>query len=278
MLANNYDLSFFGSEKNIYKGVIEDNNDPLKIGRVRVRVLGVHSHDKNLVPIDTLPWCSCVKSLDFGGFTSGKGVSSVPVTGTWVFCVSENSDLTRFIVLGGIAGVNGHILDADVGFKDPLGIYPKEEYKGKSDHNLLNVSNYLNNHVIETPSGHLIEVNDNGHIKITHTVGSYIQILPDGTINVEAKKDLNINVVGNSNITTAGNTTIDTAGTNLIKSGGDTTVQASGNINATCSELSVNSSGNANVMAGGTGKFKSSGLMTIEGSAVMIKGGSTLMV
>ena len=31
---------------NFYVGVVEDRNDPLKRGRVRVRVLGVHSPDR----------------------------------------------------------------------------------------------------------------------------------------------------------------------------------------------------------------------------------------
>jgi hypothetical protein len=38
-------------------GVVEDRHDPLTMGRVRVRVFGLHSDDRiNEVPIETLPW------------------------------------------------------------------------------------------------------------------------------------------------------------------------------------------------------------------------------
>jgi len=42
---------------NFYIGVVEDRHDPRAMGRVRVRVFGLHSDDRvNEVPIDSLPW------------------------------------------------------------------------------------------------------------------------------------------------------------------------------------------------------------------------------
>ena len=32
-------------------GVVEDRNDPLKTGRLRVRIVGVHTQDKNVLPL-----------------------------------------------------------------------------------------------------------------------------------------------------------------------------------------------------------------------------------
>ena len=38
-------------------GVVEDRaNDPLKLGRVRARILGWHADDKQLLPTNDLPW------------------------------------------------------------------------------------------------------------------------------------------------------------------------------------------------------------------------------
>ena len=37
-------------------GIVEDINDPLKIGRVRVRVSGIHTDDINKIPTESLPW------------------------------------------------------------------------------------------------------------------------------------------------------------------------------------------------------------------------------
>lgn len=37
-------------------GIVENANDPLKLGRCQVRIHGVHSDNKNLVPTEDLPW------------------------------------------------------------------------------------------------------------------------------------------------------------------------------------------------------------------------------
>ena len=37
-------------------GVVEDRNDPLQLGRVRVRCYGWHTDDKNQIPTEALPW------------------------------------------------------------------------------------------------------------------------------------------------------------------------------------------------------------------------------
>lgn len=39
-----------------WMGVVEERNDPLNIGRVRVRIFGWHTDDKTLIPTDKLPW------------------------------------------------------------------------------------------------------------------------------------------------------------------------------------------------------------------------------
>ena len=37
-------------------GIVEDRQDPLKIGRVRVRVHGVHTHMKEQIATPDFPW------------------------------------------------------------------------------------------------------------------------------------------------------------------------------------------------------------------------------
>jgi hypothetical protein len=46
------------SGTNFFFGVVEDNLDPLKIARVRVRCFGIHAADSTTLPIDNLPWAS----------------------------------------------------------------------------------------------------------------------------------------------------------------------------------------------------------------------------
>ena len=47
---------FTGLSSNFYTGVVEDRHDPLYLGRVRVRVYGLHTDDKLLIPTPDLPW------------------------------------------------------------------------------------------------------------------------------------------------------------------------------------------------------------------------------
>ena len=39
-----------------FSGVVEDRNDPNKVGRVRVRALGHHTSNKTILPTADLPW------------------------------------------------------------------------------------------------------------------------------------------------------------------------------------------------------------------------------
>jgi hypothetical protein len=39
-----------------WQGVVEDRQDPLKLGRCRVRIIGWHEGDVNIVPTEYLPW------------------------------------------------------------------------------------------------------------------------------------------------------------------------------------------------------------------------------
>jgi len=50
-----------------YRGIVEDNEDPLGSGRVKVRILGIHSPDGTLTPIEHLPWAEPCLSLYYSG-------------------------------------------------------------------------------------------------------------------------------------------------------------------------------------------------------------------
>lgn len=57
-------------------GSVEDRDDPLKIGRVRVRINGYHPDDKGLVPTEALPWAITINPITDAG---QKGVGMAPV-------------------------------------------------------------------------------------------------------------------------------------------------------------------------------------------------------
>ena len=43
-----------------FVGVVEDRNDPLSLGRCRVRAFGIHTEDKAMIPTEDLPWATPV--------------------------------------------------------------------------------------------------------------------------------------------------------------------------------------------------------------------------
>jgi len=129
----------------LYRAVVEDNLDPLKIGRVRVRIHGIHT-EKNenagekfeWVQTDQLPWASVMGGTDFG-LVAGVGLSSVLRNGTWVWVILENDDINVPIVFGTIKGVTSYgangVYDGGVGFCDPEEEYPYESRSAESDLN-----------------------------------------------------------------------------------------------------------------------------------------------
>ena len=121
-----------------FVGVVEDRNDPLNIGRVRVRCFGIHTDDTTDIPTNMLPWAMPVMPFNSASI-SGVGISPTgPVEGTWVFGLFlDGQELQQPIVLGTMVGIPKEKIAATKGFSDPLGLYPKEKYMKQSDVNKL---------------------------------------------------------------------------------------------------------------------------------------------
>lgn len=111
-------------------GVVEDRKDPRSMGRVRVRVMGLHSENKNEVPTDTLPWAT-VMTPTTSPSVSGLGHTPFLVTGSWVVVMFNDKQFQDPIVLGTIPGRPDEKRSPSVGFSDPLGVYPK--WTGETD-------------------------------------------------------------------------------------------------------------------------------------------------
>ena len=56
-------------------GVIEDRNDPDKLGRFRVRILGAHTENKNNIPTEELPWATSIQPITS---SSMNGIGTSP--------------------------------------------------------------------------------------------------------------------------------------------------------------------------------------------------------
>jgi hypothetical protein len=92
---------FYGRKQFIWwTGVVENVVDPLNLGSLQVRIIGLHSLNKTQVPTKDLPWAQVAKP------TTGANTSSGPREGDWVFGFFQDSEQAQIpVVLGVFPGI-----------------------------------------------------------------------------------------------------------------------------------------------------------------------------
>lgn len=209
-----------------FEGVVEDRHDPEGLFRVRVRVFGLYSENRALIPTDHLHW-SQVMHPTTSAAVNGIGQTPSFVEGTHVIGFFRDGDNYQDpVILGTIAGFSTE-LPKNTGFYDPNLVYPKKEYIGEQDTSRHARNNkisetitqkkidsrvtgmkvpdgdisqpevpynakYPYNKVTETESGHVIEYDDtpgSERICLTHRTGSFIEIHPDGAVTIKSVSD-----------------------------------------------------------------------------------------
>ena len=110
-------------------GIVEDRDDPLKLGRCRVRINGIHTNDANILPTSDLPWSTTLQPTTSAAL-SGIGSSLGLLQGSMVLVFPLDSTQQNWVILGSIAGVsttNANIsIDSFSQLKSELMITPPE--------------------------------------------------------------------------------------------------------------------------------------------------------
>jgi hypothetical protein len=269
-----YDNNFLGKNNFIwFNGVVEDRSDPQKLGRLRVRCVGIHTDNKDDLPTTDLPWSQLIHPITSSGI-SGLGSSpGFVVEGTWVFgYFRDGYNMQEPMVIGTLPGKPVELADTSKGFYDPNGVYPK--YKDEVDTNRLAINDtnaphlglelrkltrktgvptadfdaipveehvnteivasdsdvwsqpivpynavYPFNHVFESESGHIVEIDDtkdNERLFTSHRTGTSQEISPDGTqVNIIKGDHYNI-ISGKSQAIIEGNSDITIGGRHKI--------------------------------------------------------------
>ena len=122
-------LNFMGLDGFVwFIGVVEDRNDPSKLGRVKVRCLGFHSEDKNDIPTETLPWAHVMHPVTDPSMQGMGNTPSFLVEGTWVVGFFRDADEKQQpIIMGTLPGYPQTVSDKSKGFNDPNEVYPQKE-------------------------------------------------------------------------------------------------------------------------------------------------------
>ena len=152
-------MAFLGiSEFKHFVGVVEDRFDPEKLGRLRVRCLGIHTADKNKIGTADLPWASVMLPTTSSGI-SGLGQSpSFIVEGSWVWGYFRDGDglMQEMVIVGTLPGRPAELGKTASGFYDPnsrldengeptgVSVYPKQA--SEPDTNRLAVNDLEKEH------------------------------------------------------------------------------------------------------------------------------------
>ena len=116
-------------------GVVEDINDPLEMGRVRVRCFGFHTESTIQIPTKDLPWASVMTSITSAGMT-GIGQSATGLLqGSWVIgFFRDGTSCQDPLIMGSLPSQqDAKNENSPTGFSDPSNVYPIKELLKQSD-------------------------------------------------------------------------------------------------------------------------------------------------
>ena len=256
-----------------FLGIVEDLADPLQLGRVRVRIFA--EHDDNIQTTD-LPWAivfmpptsaslgsvgSSPNGLLVGSYVKGFYLDGAEkqfpaVDGTWHKI--PNNDKDQHDVASLARGKNNIQ-------KTLLGPEPDTPYAAQ----------YPHNKVLQTPSGHTIEMDDTpGHerIHIYHSSGTYAEINNNGRLVIKSANDSFQITAGNNNVYVAGKANVHIEGSEDVYIGGNNDVTIHGNMTVDVTGAVSIRSGAAIALSAPGGVTVSDGSLTVAGTVVASRG------
>ena len=217
-------------------GKVEDLIDPLKLGRVKVRVLGFHDNRDNgayKIATKDLPWSQVMMPTNSPAI-NGVGSSVNLLIGSLVAGEFLDQSLQEFIVMGTLPTKTDGVEDNNVRVReeeDPHAADPKGTYQPASTY----APKYPFNNVMETESGHVKEYDDTPgleRIVERHKSGTQYEIAANGSKNETIVRDNYRLVVGHDTLEVYGNVRIIVSGHADVAVAGNLNASVTGNISA----------------------------------------------
>ena len=113
-----------------WHGVVEDIQDPLKLGRCRVRVFGYHVDDLNELPTSDLPWAYPMQPITSAAIS---GIGTTPIgllVGSHVFGFFRDGEEGQDpVIIGSFGGIPRPAPKKPQGFYSSSGRYPATQEK-----------------------------------------------------------------------------------------------------------------------------------------------------
>lgn len=89
----------------LFTGIVENRDDPLKLGRCQVRIMGKHTYDKSILPTADLPWAYPMQAINSAAM---NGIGRAPigvVEGTTVVVMFRDHDEQNPVIIGTLGGI-----------------------------------------------------------------------------------------------------------------------------------------------------------------------------
>jgi len=282
-------------------GIVEDRNDPLNLGRVRVRIFGRHSDNKQLIPTESLPWAQILLPTNnpnpypskegdsvLGMFLDGKNAQISLILGTYPRIPQEHADTNK-----GFNDVRTaeQLAKAPVKPNESATNYPRNLdeptssrlYRNEStDKSIVSLkesrripeepsSGYAAvppyNNVYESESGHAIEIDDTPgaeRLHFYHRSGSYVEYEANGDRVERIQNDKFTVVIGNDTVYVEG----------------DVNVKVNGNLNLAGTIVALNDkTGKSGIeIKDGNIKISSPARIVLQAAVVEVPTGSSFGV
>lgn len=266
-------INSYGREFKWFFGIVEDRDDPEKLGRVRVRAHNFHTTDKVQLPTNVLPWATIINSpLSAGIKEVGMSPTGLMVGSTVFGFFADGEDAQVPMILGTIAAIpDDHEvtqLARGINNVDKAILYPEPDPKY--------AAKYPYNKVLTTEGGHVIEIDDtpdNERIHIMHKSGTYIEIDAEGTRVDKTVGDHYSIMVGGENIRILGDAEIEVNGKADITLAQDAAITCYGNLSGKVfgdaslyveSDATIVADGNVDIRARQEVSIFAAGTMSLE--------------
>ena len=170
-----------------YMAIVTNTNDPYKLGRVQIRIPGIHGLKANqsyYLPDDALPWA---RSAVMTGAGNDTGQFIVPPKGSRVFVTFEFNDFEKPLYFGGFFAKYG---TQDKIYNDNPDIYSADDVIVNTDDRITDIDNEAYQVIYKSLKGSTILMNDKDgqeSLKIIDAAGQQIILENNSDVPLERR-------------------------------------------------------------------------------------------
>lgn len=260
-------------------GVVEDRDDPQKLGRVKVRVHNFHG-DKVKTPTADLQWAFIIMQPTSASYKkTGLSPTGLMVGSTVVGFFADSGEGQIPMILGSLPGIEDRdptkhdvsLLAREINplNKNTVGPEPSSAYSAV----------YPYNRVYQSESGHIVEIDDTPNkerIHVFHRTGTYMEINHEGRrVNKIVDNDIEV-VLKDKTVYIQGNAKVEIKGNVDVTVNGNYNLNVSGDIKINGKTVNLNNGSNGAARVGDTADTQDPG--GAVGSNKIESGSSTVFI